>query len=804
MNKDCDKHYFKKPEFYRLTGGNNYVRIDAEDKVTGHGKYVGDIIFPDMLTGRMVRSPYAYARIKSIDVSEAAKLPGVKCILTARDFEWKSKVGNGEFAAEFADKEVLCSELVKQVGDDVAAVAAVDEETAQRAVDLIKVEYEVLEGVFDPFKAMEDDAPEIQWEGRGIHNIGMKSIMQAGTDIDEEFANAAYVQHRNYKTHRMVHAAMEPHGAVATYRNGDYTIWMSTQMAYVDQFWYARCLGVSEKHVRVIKPLVGGGFGGKLDSYSFGLCAAKMAELTGRPVRMILTREECFQTTRNRHPIYMHIDTAFAADGKLLAKKCYHVLDGGPYGGSGVAACAQSTLWANFPYKLNSVDFLAHRVYTNNPSSGAMRGYIACQVHYAHDLNMQYAADHLGIDPVEFRKMSAADPGYVEPAGLSITSCAYKETLDTAAKEIGWYELKGHMKDGEGIGFAGTGFVSGTGFAVLEAPNQSSACVQVRLNKRGMVSLYIGSHDIGQGSDTVMTAIVAEELGLEMADVKAFMSDTFLCPWDSGSYGSRVTFLAGNAARRAAVDAKQQLFEVIAPMWGVMPTTLECLERKVISKENAELQMPIEDAMFKYMTVKGGDELVGVGSFYHRTNNSQYNGVNTTNYAPAYSFSTGAVHLNLDKETGVLDIDEFVFAHDCGRALNRRAVEGQLEGSIAMGLGYAVYEHNVTKEGRILNPNFRDYRLPTALDMPKMRTFYDFTPDDEGPLGAKEAGEGSAAPVAPAIANAVNMACGIYLTELPLDPEHLWRAMRGMKDDRNPNHMPEDDEVRERYMHPDD
>ena len=804
MNKDCDKHYFKKPEFYRLTGGNNYVRIDAEDKVTGHGKYVGDIIFPDMLTGRMVRSPYAYARIKSIDVSEAAKLPGVKCILTARDFEWKSKVGNGEFAAEFADKEVLCSELVKQMGDDVAAVAAVDEETAQRAVDLIKVEYEVLEGVFDPFKAMEDDAPEIQWEGRGIHNIGMKSIMQAGTDIDEEFANAAYVQHRNYKTHRMVHAAMEPHGAVATYRNGDYTIWMSTQMAYVDQFWYARCLGVSEKHVRVIKPLVGGGFGGKLDSYSFGLCAAKMAELTGRPVRMILTREECFQTTRNRHPIYMHIDTAFAADGKLLAKKCYHVLDGGPYGGSGVAACAQSTLWANFPYKLNSVDFLAHRVYTNNPSSGAMRGYTACQVHYAHDLNMQYAADHLGIDPVEFRKMSAADPGYVEPAGLSITSCAYKETLDTAAKEIGWYELKGHMKDGEGIGFAGTGFVSGTGFAVLEAPNQSSACVQVRLNKRGMVSLYIGSHDIGQGSDTVMTAIVAEELGLEMADVKTFMSDTFLCPWDSGSYGSRVTFLAGNAARRAAVDAKQQLFEVIAPMWGVMPTTLECLERKVISKENAELQMPIEDAMFKYMTVKGGDELVGVGSFYHRTNNSQYNGVNTTNYAPAYSFSTGAVHLNLDKETGVLDIDEFVFAHDCGRALNRRAVEGQLEGSIAMGLGYAVYEHNVTKEGRILNPNFRDYRLPTALDMPKMRTFYDFTPDDEGPLGAKEAGEGSAAPVASAIANAVNMACGIYLTELPLDPEHLWRAMRGMKDDRNPNHMPEDDEVRARYMHPDD
>ncbi len=711
MHKDCDKTYFKKPEFYRLTGEDNYVRIDAEDKVTGHGQYVGDIMFPDMLTGKMVRSPYARAKILSIDTSEAEKVPGVKCILTPKDFQWAAKVGNGEFAAEFADKEVLCKEIVRQVGDEVAAVAAVDEETAQIAADLIKVEYEVLPGVFDPFEAMEEGAPEVNWEGKGLHNIGMQSVMKAGTDIDEEFKKAAYVQHREYGTHRMVHAAMEPHGAVATYRNGTYTVWMSTQMAYVDQFWYARCLGVPENKVRIIKPLVGGGFG--------------------------------------------------------------------------VASCAQATLWANFPYKMDSVDFLARRIYTNNPSAGAMRGYTACQVHFAHDLNMQYAADQMGIDPVEFRKISAADPGYVAPAGLTITSCAYKETLDTAAKEIGWYEKKGKMKKGEGIGFAGTGFVSGTGFAVLEAPNQSSACVTVRLNKRGIATLYIGSHDIGQGSDTVMTAIVAEELGLSMDMVKTFMSDTFLTPWDSGSYGSRVTFLAGNAARRAAVDAKRQLFEVIGPMWGVMPETLECLEGKVISKEKAELQMPIGDAMFRYMTVKGGDELVGIGSYYHRTDNSQYNGVNTTNYAPAYSFSTGAAHLTVDEETGVLDIDEFVFAHDCGRALNRRAVEGQLEGSIGMGLGYAVYEHNITKEGKVLNPNFRDYRLPTALDMPKMRTFYDFTPDAEGPLGAKEAGEGSAAPVAPAIANAVNMATGIYFTELPLDPEHIWRALHGMKDDRN-------------------
>lgn len=437
MHKYCDKRFFKKPEFYRLTGGSNYVKIDAEEKVTGRGKYAGDIMFPNMLTAKMVRSTHAHAKILSIDTSEAKKLPGVKAILTAADFHWPGKLGSAEFAVEFADREVLCTDTVRRIGDDIAAVAAVDEETAQKAVDLIKVEYEDLPAVFDPFEAMKEDAPIVNG-APDTHNVGMETVRRGGTDIDEEFKNAAFTFEGDYETHRMVHAAIEPHAAVANYQDGIYTIWMSTQICFVDQYWYAHAMGVPAEKIRIIKPLVGGGFGGRMDSYSFGIAAAKLSEMTGRPVRFFLTREEVFQMCAHRHPIYVHIETAHARDGRLLAKRARHILDGGPYGGTGVAACAQSTIWACLPCKMNSVDIVAKRIYTDNPHCGAMRGYTACQIHFCHDVHMQPASEKMGIDPVAFRRISAADPGYETPSGLKVTSCASKQCLDTVEREIHW------------------------------------------------------------------------------------------------------------------------------------------------------------------------------------------------------------------------------------------------------------------------------------------------------------------------------------------------------------------------------
>ncbi|MDR0653523.1 MAG: molybdopterin-dependent oxidoreductase, partial [Synergistaceae bacterium] len=537
------KSFYKKNEDFRLVG-TNYHRVDAELKVTGKAKYTGDITFPDMLHGKFLRSPHPHAKIVSIDISKAEAIPGVKCVITGADFKW-GKIGNAEFAKVYADKSGLAQEKVRFVGEEVVAVAAVDENIAAEAVELIKVEYEPLAPVFDAFDAMNDDAPPIHAPGR--NNIGMLSVMKAGNDVEDAFAKAYYTDNYHYKSQRVTHCAIEPHAAIAKYsiEDDEYTIWTSTQSAFVTQFWCANVLGVPESKVRIVKPYLGGGFGGKLDTWSHEVCAALLAKRTGKPVRIVLTREEVFACSKTRHEIAFDIQSAFSKDGTMLAKKCVHVLNGGSYGGSGIAACAQSLIWANLPYKIPAVDIVAKRVYTNNISGGAMRGYGSCQVHFANEVHMDAVANAMGIDPVDLRRINGATPNYDSPSGLKITSCAFKQTLDAAEEAIHWKERKGKLEPNEGVGFAGSGFVSGTGFPILETPKYTSANVLVRLNRYGYGCVYTGSNDIGQGSDTVMTLIAAEELGLDMNEMKLVQSDTSLTPFDSGSYGSRVTFLTG-------------------------------------------------------------------------------------------------------------------------------------------------------------------------------------------------------------------------------------------------------------------
>ncbi len=781
MNRFADKEYFRKPEDFRLISSteSKYTHVDAYEKVTGKAKYAGDFMAPDMLVAKVKHSPYARAKILSIDTSKAEAMPGVKAVLTGKDFPVRIT----------EDIEILCQGQVRMVGDPVVAVCAIDEETAENALDLIDVEYEPMQAVLDPLDALKDGAPDVQGYGYDNHNIG-PTCHQVGTndgkDIDEEFAKAAYVQHADFKTHRIQHAPIEPHASYATYdpEKDEWTVYQSTTMSFGDQFWLAHGFQKDVSHFHVIRPYVGGAFGSKSNWPYSEFIACEFARRTLRPVRFVQTREEEFQTMHGRHPFLIHIDTAFDENGKILAKKADQILDGGAYGvsHSQFAAVNLSALWCAFPYKIDAINFRSRRVLTNTAEGGAMRGYTACQAQFAHDLNMQYASEAMGIDPVEFRKTSAMEPGYHSPAGLVVTSCAFKETLDDAAKFMNWEERKHTMKRGEGIGFAGTAFVSGTASPVLDSPNQAQTNATVRVDLHGVVSLYSNCHDNGQGADTVMTAIVAEELGLDMNEVKLIQPSTFDAGYDSGAYGSRVTFLGGNAVRRAAVDAKRQVLEVIGAKWSVEPHLLDIVDHKVICRDlgKTNLEMSWKDAVYATMTTKGGDEVVGIGSYYHRTNNQQFQG-KPSNYAPSYVFSTGACHLTVDEETGQINIDEFFFAHDCGRALNKRAVEAQLEGSIYSGLGYAVYEELKLKDGRMLNPNFRDYRMVTALDMPHITTKFDYPPDPEGPFGAKECGEGTTAPIAPAIANAIHMATGLHITELPLDPERIWRLLQQQK-----------------------
>ncbi|HWQ80396.1 MAG TPA: molybdopterin cofactor-binding domain-containing protein [Anaerovoracaceae bacterium] len=772
--KDIEKIY-KKPEDYELAGkGNAYVRVDAEAKVTGHAIFTDDVDLPGMYYCRLVRSPYAHAKILNIDFTEALKVPGVKGVLTGRDFPEGHNLGNPEAFKELADKEPLCREYVRMYGDEVAAVCAVDEETTEEAVALVKVDYEVLPVVVDAFEAMDPSAPAVHYPG--TNNISMFTTMVAG-DPDKAFAEADYTDKYYYKTQQMVHAAIEPHGATAKYENGEWTIWSTTQGAYVTRFWIAWGLGVPESAVRVIKPAMGGGFGGKLDVFAHELCPAKFAQLTGHPCKCILKRDEVFLGTRTRHPIAFEIETAFTKEGKLLAKRCKHVLDGGAYGGSGIAANALSLICATFPYKVENIDMTARRPYTNKPASGAMRGYSACQVHFAHDVHIDEVADALNIDPLELRRMNAITPYYVGPTGLEYTTCAFEETLVKAAEAIGWDKRK-ELPVGEGIGLAGSGFMSGTGFPVLVTPHYASASTMVRLNREGYAVVYTGANDIGQGCDTVMTMIVAEELGLRMDEVKCVPADTTLSPWDSGSYGSRVTFLGGNACRRAVGDAKLKLLTHWAEEWGCKPEDVTMKDHRVFIKGDPEKNISYNEAIFGYEEKNFGRCITGSGSFAHEGDKDIYVR-NRGNYAPAYSFSSSAARVKVDMETGEIEVREFVFAHDCGRALNLRAVEGQIEGSVLLGIGFTCYEEcQYNQNGKHLNPTFRDYRFPTALDMPKIKSIICGGPDPEGPMGAKEAGEGSTAPVGPAIGTAINRATGMKFHSLPVSPETIWRGLR--------------------------
>ncbi|MDR1050699.1 MAG: molybdopterin-dependent oxidoreductase [Deltaproteobacteria bacterium] len=771
---------YKKPEDYELAGkGNAYVRVDAEAKVTGRAKYTDDIDLPGMWYCKLVRSPHAHARIKSIDFTEALKVPGVKGVLTGKDFPEGHNMGNPEAFKELADKEPICREIVRMVGDEVAAVCGVTEEAAEEGMRLVKVEYEVLPAVIDPFEAMNNDAPYVHY--KNTNNISMFTTMIGG-DPDKAFAEADYTDKHYYMTQQMVHAAIEPHGAAAIYENGEWTIWSTTQGAYVTRFWIAWGLGVPESAVRVIKPHMGGGFGGKLDAFAHELCPAKFAQQLGHPVKCILKRDEVFLGTRTRHPIAFEIETAFTKDGKLLAKRCRHILDGGAYGGSGIAANALSLICATFPYKVDNIDMTARRPYTNKPASGAMRGYSACQVHFAHDVHIEEVAESLGIDSVELRRKNAITPYYTGPTGLQFTTCDFDETLVRAAEAIDWAK-RGEIPrgSGTGVGFAGSGFMSGTGFPVLVTPRYSSSSTLVRLNREGYATVFSGANDIGQGCDTVMVMIVAEELGLRMDEVKIVNSDTTLTPWDAGSFGSRVTFLGGNSCRRAVGDAKLKLLTHWGEEWGCKPEDITMKDHRVFVKGDPEKNISYNEACFGYEEKNFGRCISGVGSFAHDGDKDIYV-KNRGNYAPAYSFSSSAARVEVDMETGQIELKHFVFAHDCGRPLNTRAVEGQIEGSVLLGLGFTCYEEcKYDKDGHHLNPSFRDYRFPTALDMPSIQTILCGKPDPDGPMGAKEAGEGSTAPVGPAIANALTYATGLKFHRLPVDPETIWRGIRQKK-----------------------
>jgi 4-hydroxybenzoyl-CoA reductase alpha subunit len=747
------------------TIGQRLPRVDAGQIVTGEAQYTVDISLPGMLTGLILRSPVPHARIISINAEKARALPGVLAVLTGED-TLKIKYG---YRASSADEYGLAVEKVRYVGEQVAAVAALDGGIAEEALSLIEVNYQALPSVFDPKEAMKDGAPLVHDDVPG--NISYSPCFHWG-NVEEGFAKSDHVREDSFSTQPQIHCSMEPHAAVAQYAGGRLTLWSTTQGPYALRKELALTLGLEEGRIRVIKPRMGGGFGGKREMFASDFCAGLLAMKTGRPVKLVYSRTEEFIASRQRHPMFITVKTGFLKDGTIMAKDCVLVADGGAYNsrGPGILSYAGASLASL--YRIPHVRYMGYHVYTNKPVGGAFRGYGSLQVRFADESQMDMIAEELGMDPLELRLKNVVEPGDTTISGRKITSCGIKECLQKVAEASGWFEKRGAKKKGYGIGIAANDYVS----ALRSIYEYDSSSALVRPNEDGTVDIYTGASDIGQGSDTTIAQIVAEELTIPFEKVNVVSADTQTGAMDLGTYASRVTFVAGNAAKKAAYDLKDQLFNHLSTYWSIEKEKLHCRGGMICVPGRDDLSMTIKEAVCRILN-KEGHFVIGRGYYDAPSETVDYK-TGYGNSSPAYSYGAQVAEVQVDYQTGQVRVIRVVAASDCGRVINPLGLEGQAEGSIVCGLGMTLLEDRPMEEGRTLNPNFLGYKIPTSMEAPDMESYPIETIDPEGPFGAKGVSEGYQVPTAPAIANAIYNATGIRFKKLPITPEEIVRAMK--------------------------
>jgi 4-hydroxybenzoyl-CoA reductase alpha subunit len=742
--------------------GKRIPRPDAYAKVTGAAQYTGDLSLPGMLYGVMLRSPVAHATIKNIDVSRARALPGVKCVITGKDIP-QIRYGNWRLVPDLQDETVLAADCVRFIGDEVAAVAAVDEDTARRAADLIAVEYEALPAVFNVDDAMGPEAPVLH--SHRETNLSLERKIDYG-DLEKAFAEADYVREDTFTTHAVSHAYMEPCAAMAQAEaDGRITLWASTQTPYYIQCLLAQTMELRENDVRVIQPCVGGGFGGKMELRPWEFCAAWMARETGQPVKFTLTRAEEFASGRRRHPVKITSKIGFKKDGTITGKEVTARLDGGAYNGMGPTATFLIGNFGAMLYRVPAYRYRGNYIYTNNPPAGAMRGFGAPQALFAGETQMNLAADELGIDPIELRLKNAMVEGDKIPGVATISSCGFIECLQKVRELSDWDERQANTRPGEGLGIACYSFISGGVFNWFDTKYPFSAA-EVRVFDDGTAQLSTLAADIGQGSNLILVQILAEELGLEIGDIRLVTGDTAACPQsDLGTWGSRVTLMAGNAVRDAARKVKERLFDMVSLKFDLnVIHEIECGNGQIYAKSKPGRGIPFGEVVAMVQRANRGEPLKATGYYTPR---------DCGLVSPAFSFGAQVADTSVDLETGMVRVNKMFTVHDCGTELNPMAVEGQLEGSIQMSLGYALSEELVMEEGQTLNTSFLDYKVPVAEDMPPSVSETIETFEESGPFGAKEAGEGLACPTAPAIADAVRKATGHCCMDLPITPDKI-------------------------------
>ncbi|MBS4028821.1 MAG: molybdopterin-dependent oxidoreductase [Ignavibacteriales bacterium] len=763
------------------------IKVDGVPKVTGSAQFTDDIFLPRMLFGKILRSPYAHAHILSIDTTKAEQLPGVIAIITGKELPIKYGV-----LPSSQDETALCIDKVRFIGDGVAAVAAIDEFTAQEALKLIDVRYEILPAILTVEDALKNTFPKIHNDSKYENNVAKNVELEFGK-VEEGFAEADYIREDEFFYDSNTHAMLEPHSAVATYepsatsnnfKDGNLTLWSSTQTPHYVHRTLAKVLEMPASHIRVIKLHLGGGFGGKSEPFALEFCAAFLSIKTGRPVKITYTREEVFYSHRGRHATKMWLKTGVKNDGTITAIQYKALLDGGAYGSYGIITTYYSGQLLTLPYKIPHYKFDSTRVYTNKPPCGPKRGHGAVQPRFAFEVQLDKIAEELGMDSAELRLKNFVEPNSTTINSLRVTSCGIKECIEKVLKASDWKNKKGKLPRGRGIGIATSAYISGAGKEInwLGLPHSGAI---VKIDRGGGVTVFCGSSDIGQGSNTVLASLAAKTLGVNISDVKVYEADTDLTPVDLGSYSSRVTFMAGNAVLSAAKELRKKIFEVVAEKFETTSENLLAKNGNYFVANDPSKNISFIEAV-RLAEQKFGT-LSAVGSYTPPKLGGTYKGAGA-GPSPSYSFTAHVVELEVDEETGQVKIHKVWSAHDCGKALNKTLVEGQIEGSVYMGIGEALYEKmSYTKNmkdtfgGLLKSSSLLDYKTPTSLDTPDIETFIVETNDPEGPLGAKEAGEGPLLAVIPAIANAIYDAVGIRMHNVPFLPENILKAMEEKK-----------------------
>src|SRR6267378_2188892 len=801
--------------------GKPTAMVDAAHKTTGSGKYTDDLSLPGMLVGKILHSPYPHARMKSIDTTRAEKLEGVVAVVVGGDAPNPYgilPVGHDEHA--------LALDKVRYVGDNVACVAAVDEATADRALELIDVEYEVLPAYFDPEESMKAKTDLIH--DNKPHNLE-KDYHHVFGDPDKGFAEADHVAEARFIANEVTHAAMEPHSTVASFELdphtgtlGRLTVWSSTQVPYYLQHKLSLVLEMPMSQIRVIKPLVGGGFGGKSEVIPLEIIAAIAARKAKAPVKITYTREEVFWAHRGRPRTIIDLKTGVRNDGRITSVKARVVQDGGAYCSYGVVTILYSGALLGALYDIPHIQYDGYRVLTNKPACGAMRGHGTVNVRFAFETQLDELAARIGMDSAEIRQRNLLTPPCVTVNGLRVQSYGLPECIEKTVERSGWKQRKGKLGKGRGLGIACSHYVSGAANSIIRSDMPHST-VNIKIDRDGGVVVYTGASEIGQGSDTMTAQIAAEALGCSLARVRVIAADTDLTPIAIGSYSSRVTFMAGNATLRAAEEVKKRIAAAAAEKMGCEVEQLVFRNDLVVKKggapppakkdqtEEAEVTqagasvsgrvegqilrgslqqkrkeegpkewMTFEEAVVAAIDFHGA--LTGTGSYAPppeaRGGKHKGGGVGPS---PAYSYSAQVAEVSVDEDTGEVTVHKVWAAHDCGRALNPVSVEGQIIGSVWMGMGQALTEEMVWKDGMLMNPGMLEYRSPSSVESPEVEAIIVESIDPEGPFGAKECSEGSLAATIPAIANAIYDALGIRLREAPFTPERVLAALRAKK-----------------------